>query len=96
MAEHALPECGEHQGTCARCGVEIKAPKRRKLQGEARRKRRTISLRVPDDTEDGGAIWDETLEETKAKLVRAGLYEEGDTIPNYEAVIAGLRDWLNG
>lgn len=69
--------------------------KRRKLKGEARRKRKTISLRVPDDTEDGGAIWDETLEETKAKLVQLGLYDEGDAIPNYEAVIAGLRDWLN-
>lgn len=69
--------------------------KRRRLKGEARRKRKTISLRVPDDTEDGGAIWDETLEETKSKLVQLGLYDESDTIPNYEAVIAGLRDWLN-
>lgn len=69
--------------------------KRRKFRGEERRKRKTISLRVPDDTEDGGAIWDETLEETKSKLVRLDLYAEGDTIPNYEAVIAGLRDWLN-
>jgi len=77
-------------------GREKSRKRRRKLQGEARRKRKTISLRVPDDTEDGGAIWDETLEETKAKLVQLGLYDEGDAIPNYEAVIAGLRDWLNG
>lgn len=77
-------------------GREKSRKRRRKLQGEERRKRRTISLRVPDDTEDGGAIWDETLEETKSKLVQLGLYSADDKIPNYEAVIAALRDWLNG
>ncbi len=70
-------------------------PKRKKLLGEARRQRRTISLKVPDDTEDGGAIWDETMAEVKERLVEMGLYSPGDTIPYFEALIAALRDWLN-
>lgn len=69
--------------------------KRKRKQGDERRKRKTISLRVPDDTEDGGAIWDETLERVKAKLVVMGLYSEGDKIPNYEAGIAAWQDWLD-
>lgn len=68
--------------------------KRKKFAGEARRKRRTISVRVPDDTENGGEIWDATLEDVKAKLVRMELYDHDDKIPVYEALIAALTDWL--
>lgn len=75
----------------------VEGKKRRKrFKGEARRKRRTISIRVPDDTENGGEIWDETLEAVKARLVLQELYDEGDAIPVYEALIAALTDWLNG
>ena len=70
-------------------------PKRKKHTGEARRKRRTISIKVPADTENGGEVWDETLDQVKAKLVTLGLYEEGADIPIYEALIAALRDWLD-
>lgn len=85
----------EHEGTCSRCGAEMKAKPRKRFEGEARRKRTTISVKVPNDTEDGGAIWDETLEDVKVKLVREGLYEEDARIPAYEALIAALRDWLS-
>ena len=74
---------------------EAKA-KRRKKRGDERRKRRTISIRVPDDAEDGAAIWDETQDDIKARLVRDELYSERDKIPAYEAWIAAARDWLNG
>lgn len=72
-------------------------PKRKKsrFQGDQRRKRKVISIRVPDDTENGGEVWDTTLDLVKAKLVGAGLYSETDDIPIYEAVVAGLTDWLN-
>ena len=71
-------------------------PKRRKKQGDERRKRRTISIRVPDDAEDGAAIWDETQDDIKTRLIRDELYSERDKIPAYEAWIAAARDWLNG
>jgi hypothetical protein len=70
--------------------------KRKKFKGEQRRKRRVISVKVPDDTENGGEIWDETLDDVKARLIEMGLYEDGSRIPVYEALIAALRDWLNG
>ena len=69
--------------------------KRPRLKGDERRKRRTISLRVPDDSENGGEVWDETIDRAKERLVDAELYEANATIPAYETVIAGLNDWLN-
>lgn len=68
--------------------------KRKRLQGQARRQRRTISIKVPNDTENGGEIWDEVVDRTKTRLVKEELYSEGDDIPVYEAVVAGLNDWL--
>lgn len=95
VAGQALPECGEHCGKCARCGVEIKSnPSRKRKQGEARRKRRTISIRVPDDFENGGEIWDEAVANVKDRLVEMGLYSEEDTPPVYECLIAAIHDWL--
>jgi hypothetical protein len=44
-------------------------PKRRKFKGEKRRKRTTISIRVPqDDLEDGAGIWDDLMEQAAVKL----------------------------
>ena len=71
-------------------------PKRKRKQGEERRKRRTISIRVPDDAEDGAAVYDETLALVKERLVAMELYSEGDKIAAYEATIAAWTDWLNG
>lgn len=76
-------------------GSQAGKPKRKRHTGEARRQRTTISIKVPCDTEDGGAVWDETMEQVKEKLILAGLYGETDRIPVYEALIAALRDWLN-
>jgi hypothetical protein len=70
-------------------------PKRKRFKGDARRKRRTVSIRVPKDTEDGGEVWDEVLSRTKEKLIKQELYSAEDAIPDYEAVVAGLNDWLN-
>lgn len=69
--------------------------KKKRFAGEARRKRKVITLRVPNDTEDGGAVYDETLERVKSKLVTEELYAEGDAIPAFEATIAAWNDWLN-
>lgn len=83
---------------CASVGFELSEAraKRPRLKDDARRKRRTISVKVPNDEENGGEVWDETLEQVKERLVSLGLYSEDDQIPVYEAIIAGLRDWLNG
>jgi hypothetical protein len=73
-----------------------KAPRKRFEKGsEERRKRRTISIRVPNDTENGGEIWDETIEQMKSRLVLMDLYEHVNDVPTYEGLIASLRDWLN-
>ncbi len=46
-------------------------PKRKRFKGEARRKRKTISIRVPDDAgEDGAALLDEAVEELEKKISR--------------------------
>jgi hypothetical protein len=39
MAEQTLPDCGQHQGTSARCGVEIKSNPRQNFKGEEKRQR---------------------------------------------------------
>lgn len=75
--------------------VEGKPKTRKRFKGDERRKRRTISIRVPNDTENGGEIWDKLLEEVFDRLIDAGLYDEGSRIPVYEALVAALRDWLN-
>lgn len=75
-------------------GSRVGRAKRKRLQGEERRKRKGISVRVPDDAEDGAFLWDEALLLVKERLIREGLYEEGDLIPNYEALMAALNDWL--
>ena len=74
---------------------EQKPKPRKRLAGDERRKRRTISLKVPNDAENGGEVYDETLERVKERLVAMGLYEDGAQIPAYEAWIACANDWLN-
>jgi hypothetical protein len=69
VAGQSLPDCGEHQGTCARCGVELKIKPRKRFKGEARRTRSTISLKVPKDAdEDGAAVFDELIEQARELL----------------------------
>ena len=86
----------DHQGVCKVCGVGIlKKQSKPRFKGEARRTRRVIAVRVPDDWEDGGAVWDETLEQVKRELVVDELYEDEERIPNYEAVVAAMRDYID-
>ena len=85
-------------GFCADLGVEFTAtakPKKKNAEkgSQERRQRRTISIKVPADRENGGEVWDEILTLVKAKLVEMGLYSEDDKIPNYEALIAALYHW---
>jgi hypothetical protein len=69
MAEQTLPDCGQHQGTCARCGVEIKSKPRQNFKGEEKRQRKTVSIRVPDDAqEDGAGLLDEEVEILETKI----------------------------
>lgn len=44
-------------------------PKRKRFKGEAKRQRKTVSIRVPDDAdEDGAGLLDENVEILEAKL----------------------------
>lgn len=49
VAGQTLPECGEHCGACARCGIEIKVKPRRKktTTPEERKERKTVQIRTP-------------------------------------------------
>jgi len=50
-------------------GSRESKPRRKRFKGEARRKRTTISIRVPkDDQEDGAGVWDELVEQASEKL----------------------------
>ncbi len=77
------------------CSGEKRKKPVKRFTGEARRTRRTISIKVPDDWEDGGLVYDETLLEVKERLVQMELFAEDQKIPAFEAIIGGLRDWLN-
>lgn len=65
VAGEALPECGEHCGTCARCGLEIRTkPRARTVKGtEERAARKTVSVRLPEGV--SGDDWDELLTEAE-------------------------------
>lgn len=69
-------------------------PKRKKFQGEARRKRITVSVKVPqDDQEDGAGIWDDTIDAAREKLLRVEFTDKED-YPPYNVIVAGLQDWI--
>lgn len=85
-------------GFMASLGIEgepEQKPKRQRLAGDERRKRRTVSIKVPKDQENGGELWDEMLASVKDRLVALGAWESADQIPNYEGLMAALQDWLN-
>lgn len=72
--------------------VESK-PKRRKYQGEERRQRKTISIRVPQDSvENGGEVWDTLLEQAQEKL-QADMDVSYVPTP-YITLIAVLHDYI--
>lgn len=59
--------------------------KRKRLKGEKRRKRRTISIRVPnDEQEDGAGLLDEKIEQMR------GLLGQEDDYPPYYCISAAL------
>jgi len=64
-----IPPCGVHRGTCVRCHTPLEVKPRKKFQGEERRQRKTISIKVPKDAqENGGAVWDSLLEQAAYKM----------------------------
>lgn len=73
--------------------------KRKRFQGEARRTRRTISLRVPDDAgEDGAALMDEAVESLEEKInpddtKRRPIYFTLMDAVNYTLLNAGPDDF---
>jgi len=67
---------------------------RLRLRGEERRKRKRISIALPDDWEDGGALWDELVEDVKDWLYEEGLYGDRGRIPVAEALFAMHHDWV--
>lgn len=80
------PQPGGHE--------KVRKPKRRKFEGEERRRRRRITIAVPTDRENGGEVWDEILAQVKERLVVRGLWEDVEHVPAYEALVAALWDWL--
>ena len=98
MVENSLPDCQEHQGECARCGVEIKSKPRQNFKGEAKRERKTISLRVPDDVrEDGAGLLDDAIELLESRISgdhpRPKYYTLCDAL-NFTILNAGEDDFL--
>jgi hypothetical protein len=82
----------EHTGKCEICHAPIGGKKKKRLRGEERRKRTTISIRVPKDAqEDGGEIWDDLIERVGERLDREGL--DGKR-PPYYLIVDALNDWL--
>lgn len=64
-------------------------PKRKRFKGEARRTRKTISIRVPADAgEDGAALLDEGIEELEQKI------SGDDHRPPYYTIMSAL-DYTN-
>jgi len=98
MAEQEIPDCGEHQGTCARCGVEMKQKPRQNFRGEEKRQRKTVSIRVPDDAqEDGAGLLDEAVETLEAKIFLESKRPKYHTIMdalNFTILNAGEDDFL--
>lgn len=85
------------RGFMAALGYEFsEKPKRKNFpkDSEERRKRKRITIAVPNDTEDGGALWDEMLEHIKDRLIERGRYNPGQKIPAYEALMLVFYDWL--
>jgi hypothetical protein len=88
-------------------GDKKKKPVRR-LEGAERRKRRTISIRVPADAqEDGGEIWDDLMGDGKKDRPYGRVREklnllmpaEGGERPagdrdHYYVIVDALEDWL--
>jgi len=74
-------------------GEKARKPVRR-LQGEERRKRKRISIALPDDWENGGALWDELVEDTKDWLYAEGVFGDRQRIPVAEALFAMYYDWV--
>lgn len=61
--------------------------KRRKFSGEARRKRKTISVKVPqDEQEDGAGLWEDAISQVE-EIVRPGT----DGRPPYYTIMDALN-----
>jgi len=75
-------------------GEKARKPVRR-LQGEERRKRKRVSIAIPDDYENGGQLWDEMLDDMKDWLHAEGVFGDRNRIPNWEALYAVYIDWTH-
>lgn len=73
-------------------GEKGKKPVRR-LYGDDRRKRKRISIALPDDWEDGGALWDELVADVKEWCYEEGLFSDPGRIPVAEALFGMWHDW---
>lgn len=81
-------DCGEHVGTCVRCRTEIRVKQRKKFQGEERRQRKTISIKVPqDEQEDGAGVFDELVEALRERYGQPG-------VPVYFVLVKAMYEAL--
>lgn len=69
-------------------------PKRRRLQGAEKARRKNISFWVPNDAENGAEVFDTLLYETKLKMVDLGLKDDPDAITTYIALTGVMASWL--
>lgn len=74
-------------------GEKTRKPRFR-LRGDERRQRKRISIALPDDWEDGGALWDELIEDVKDWLFDEGVFGDRGRIPVAEALFAMHHDWV--
>jgi hypothetical protein len=66
-------------------------PKRKRFKGEEKRKRKTVSIRVPDDAqEDGAGLLDEAVEILEAKI-SGNTLTPGDHRPKYHTLMDALN-----
>lgn len=73
-------------------GSRTGKPKRKKFKGEKRRKRTTISIKVPkDEQEDGAGVWDDRLEQARERMEADG--ELDPDRPPYYLITDILYDW---
>lgn len=73
-------------------GSRTGKPKRKKFKGEKRRKRTTISIKVPKDAqEDGAGVWDDRLEQAQTRMEADG--ELDPDRPPYYLITDILYDW---
>lgn len=93
MAEQTLPDCGEHQGECARCGIELKVKPKTERAKQPARAKAVYSTRIPKDAaENGYEVLGALIEANKYRLAESFGWSE--SVPDYYVLCAVLAEGL--